>query len=280
MKQYPRPARPVGEKRGMCVTKIIKEAAMIKVSKIQIPSLPTKKPRRLYVYLPRGYEESGERYPVVYMFDGHNVFYDSHATYGKSWGMKQFLERTRQKVILVAVECNPEGTRRLNEYSPWDFHGSFIGDIEGLGETTMEWFTKELKPRIDAEYRTLPDREHTMIGGSSMGGLMSLYAAVEYNHIFSRAAVLSPSLCVSPKKLRELIRSHPLASPTRIYMDMGTGEIDKRRRALAGMFETAKELSKAGADVSANVIPGAIHNEAAWEKRIPDVFKYLFNEPS
>ncbi len=254
---------------------------MIYVKKIQIPDLPTEKPRRLYIDLPRGYHSGEQRYPVLYMFDGHNVFYDSHATYGKSWGMKEYLEKQKPQLILVAVECNPEGFRRLFEYSPWDFSAPRpIGNVQGLGKVTMDWFTTVLKPEIDAAYRTLPDREHTMIGGSSMGGLMSLYAAVEYNHVFSRAAVLSPSLWVSPKKLRELIRSHPLASPTRIYMDMGTGEIDKRRRALAGMFETAKELSKAGADVSANVIPGAIHNEAAWEKRIPDVFKYLFNEPS
>ena len=254
---------------------------MIRVTKIRIPALPTEKPRRLYVYLPKNYGRTDTRYPVLYMFDGHNVFYDSHATYGKSWGMKEYLEKQKPQLILVAVECNPEGFRRLFEYSPWDFSAPHpIGNVQGLGKVTMDWFTTVLKPEIDAAYRTLPDREHTMIGGSSMGGLMSLYAAVEYNHVFSRAAVLSPSLWVSPKKLRELIRSHPLASPTRIYMDMGTGEIDKRRRALAGMFETAKELSKAGADVPANVIPGAIHNEAAWEKRIPDVFKYLFNEPS
>ena len=224
---------------------------MIYVKKIQIPDLPTEKPRRLYIDLPRGYHSGEQRYPVLYMFDGHNVFYDSHATYGKSWGMKEYLEKQKPQLILVAVECNPEGFRRLFEYSPWDFSAPRpIGNVQGLGKVTMDWFTTVLKPEIDAAYRTLPDREHTMIGGSSMGGLMSLY------------------------------RSHPLASPTRIYMDMGTGEIDKRRRALAGMFETAKELSKAGADVSANVIPGAIHNEAAWEKRIPDVFKYLFKEPS
>lgn len=275
MKQYPRPARPGSEKRGMCVTKIIKEAAMIKVSKIQIPSLPTEKPRRLYVYLPRGYEESGERYPVVYMFDGHNVFYDSHATYGKSWGMKQFLERTRQKVILVAVECNPEGTRRLNEYSPWDFHGSFIGDIEGLGETTMEWFTKELKPRIDAEYRTLPDREHTMIAGSSMGGLMALYAAVKYNRVFSRAAALSPCFWVSPKNLADMIRSSRLESPTLVYIDYGSAEDGAELIDLKAVFNTAKLLTAAGALVEARIVPGAKHSEAYWEKRIPIFFDYL-----
>ena len=64
---------------------------MIRVSGIRIPELPTEEPRRLYVYLPRGYARSEERYPVLYMFDGHNVFYDAHATYGKSWGMRNTL---------------------------------------------------------------------------------------------------------------------------------------------------------------------------------------------
>ena len=249
---------------------------MIRITKIQIPELPTEKPRRLYVYLPKGYEQSEQRYPVLYMFDGHNVFYDNHATYGKSWGMKQYLEKTKLPLILAAVECNPEGFRRLFEYSPWDFSAPRpVGDVEGLGKVTMDWFTTVLKPGIDASYRTLPDRDHTMIAGSSMGGLMAVYAAVAYNNLFSMAASLSPSLWVSPAKMRELVRSHPLADPTRIYLDMGTGEIEPKRRELIAMFELAKNLSRAGADVSANVIPGAVHNEAAWEKRIPDFMKYL-----
>ena len=249
---------------------------MIQITKIQIPALPTEKPRRLYVCLPKDYEKTDARYPVLYMFDGHNVFFDRHATYGKSWGMREYLKKAKLPIIIVAVECNPEGFRRLFEYSPWDFSAPKpVGNVQGLGKVTMDWFTTELKPEIDNTYRTLPDREHTMIAGSSMGGLMSLYAAVEYNAVFSRAAVLSPSLWVSPSKLKALIRSHPLAEPTRIYMDMGTGEIDPKRRTLSAMFEVAKELSKAGADVSANVIPGAVHNEAAWEKRIPDFTDYL-----
>lgn len=252
---------------------------MILVKKIQIPGLETEQPRRLYIYLPKDYEKSDRRYPVLYMFDGHNVFYDRHATYGRSWGFREYLQKARLPLILVAVECNPEGFKRLSEYSPWDFSAPRpVGDIEGRGKVTMDWFTTVLKPEIDTEYRTLKDREHTMIAGSSMGGLMSLYAAVEYNRVFSRAAVLSPSLWVSPSKMKEMIRSHSLKEPTRIYIDMGTREIDPKRSALAAMFDVAKALSKAGADVSASVIPGAEHNEAAWEKRIPDFMKYLFDE--
>ena len=183
---------------------------MIEVRRIRIPELPTKKPRRLYIYLPKGYESSDKRYPVLYMFDGHNLFYDSHATYGKSWGMREYLNRSKKELILVGVECNPEGFRRIFEYSPWDFKAPRLGEVKGLGRTTMEWFVNTLKPAIDAEFRTLPEREHTMIAGSSMGGIMSIYALVEYNSVFSRAAALSPSLWVSPKGLRELIASRPL----------------------------------------------------------------------
>ncbi len=249
---------------------------MILVKKIRIPDFPTVKPRRLYVCLPKDYEKSERRYPVVYMFDGHNVFYDSHATYGKSWGFREYLRKTKLPVILVAVACNPEGFRRLSEYSPWDFSAPRpVGNVTGLGKVTMDWLTTALKPEIDMEYRTLSGREHTMIAGSSMGGLMSLYAVVAYNHVFSRAAALSPSLWISPSKVKELIRSHPLSDPTRIYLDMGTGEIEPGRRTRSGIFETARDLSRMGADVSANVIPGAMHCEAAWEKRIPDFMKYL-----
>lgn len=248
---------------------------MIQVRKIQIPELPTQKPRKLYIYLPNGYKTSEKRYPVIYMFDGHNVFYDSHATYGKSWGMREYLKCSKKEVILVAVECNPEGIRRLFEYSPWEFRGGRFGVIGGLGKVTMDYFTKELKPQIDAEFRTLPDREHTMIAGSSMGGLMSIYALVEYNDVFSRAAALSPSLWTSPSSMRELIKSHTLLEPTRLYTDMGGAETEGHTEPFEAIFSVAKQLSKKGAHVAARVVPGALHSEAYWEERIPVFMDYL-----
>ena len=250
---------------------------MIRVKRIQIPSLPTEKPRRLYIFLPRGYHNSERRYPVLYMFDGHNVFYDSHATYGKSWGMKEYLKKSGAELILVAVECNHEGFRRLGEYSPWSFTRRDVGTVEGRGRTTMDYLTKELKPEIDREYRTLPDREHTLIAGSSMGGLMAIYAAVEYNAVFSRAAALSPSLWVDPAAMREMIRTHPMQTPTRVYLDVGSAEAEERPRALTAVFDTAKELTRAGAYVAARVVPGAQHREADWEKRIGVFFEFLFS---
>ena len=251
---------------------------MIKVSRIMIPQLPTEKPRRLYVYTPRGYASGEKRYPVVYMFDGHNVFYDSHATYGKSWGMKEYLERSKRELILVAAECNPEGTRRLNEYAPWDFKATRLGEMKGEGRITMDWFVNELKPMIDSEYRTLPDRDHTMIAGSSFGGVMALYAAVEYNEFFSRAAALSASFWVSPGNMADMIRRSELRDPTAVYMDLGTAEVGPHTEAYSAMFNTAKLLAKKGASVEARIVPDAEHNEASWEKRIPVFFDYLMGD--
>ena len=248
---------------------------MIRVERIQIPALPTQKPRRLYIYTPKGYEGSEERYPVLYMFDGHNVFYDSHATYGKSWGMREYLAKSKLPLILVAVECNPEGDNRMSEYAPWDIVWKGKRLFEGRGKLTMDWIVDELKPRIDREYRTMPDREHTLIAGSSMGGLMSLYAVTAYNATFSRAACLSPSLWGARHHEAALKAAGPLAAPTRIYMDMGTAEVDGHITGLTSLFETARRLTRVGACVDARVVPDARHSEAYWEQRIPIFMDYL-----
>ena len=252
---------------------------MIYVRKIQIPDLPTKEPRRLYVYLPRDYGRSDRRYPVLYMFDGHNVFYDSHATYGKSWGMKEFLTRTGLPLIVAAVECNTEGERRMDEYAPWDLDIPELRDHKGLGRVTMDWMSGPLKLFIDRTYRTLPDRNNTLIAGSSMGGLMALYAVTAYNGIYSKAAAISPCFWAGGRQLHSLLSDSALLSPTRVYMDVGTKEIGPGEYGrLAEMFEGAAELTRAGAQVAARVVPGAMHNEAAWEKRIPVFMDYLLDK--
>ena len=138
----------------------------------------SKEKRTAYIYLPESYEQQpGKRYPVLYMFDGHNVFFDSDATYGKSWGMQEYMDRTKTQMIIAAVECNHSPNNgRLEEYSPFTFKDETFGFVPGRGKATMEWFVNVFKRRIDQEYRTLSDRTHTFIAGSSMGGLMSVYA--------------------------------------------------------------------------------------------------------
>ncbi|MCQ2478929.1 MAG: alpha/beta hydrolase, partial [Clostridia bacterium] len=168
---------------------------MVKRFKVTIPTLSGDEMRRAFVYLPVGYASSNCSYPVVYMFDGHNLFKDSEATFGKSWGLADYLNKTKPPVIIAAVECNHNGNSRLSEYSPVNF--SFHGErVKGNGKKYMDWLVNEFKPYIDSNFRTLKDRVNTFIAGSSMGGLMSLYAVCNYGKTFSKCAALSPSLWV------------------------------------------------------------------------------------
>lgn len=152
-----------------------------------IPVMGGRRPRRVYVYVPEEARENPEaRFPVLYMFDGHNVFFDADATYGKSWGMGDYLDRTGTGLIVVGIDCNhraPNG--RLCEYSPFDFEDPEFGRVKGRGKRFMDWLVEVLKPEIDRRYPTLPERETTWIAGSSMGGLMSLYAVCVYGHVLA-----------------------------------------------------------------------------------------------
>lgn len=174
---------------------------MIKKWSVSYPAVNGTEQRRVYVYLPTMYEaDPDRRYPVLYMFDGQNVFFDEDATFGKSWGLANYLDYTDTPLIVAAVECNAgPNNERLVEYSPYRFDDPTYGHFDGKGAATMSWFIHRFKPFIDRNFRTLPDREHTFIGGSSMGGLMSLYALLNHNDVFGRAAALSPSIWVRRK---------------------------------------------------------------------------------
>ena len=244
---------------------------------VTIPPLTGEKIRRGYVYLPESYDREPEkRYPVLYMFDGHNVFFDEDATFGKSWGMKDYLDRNSHDLIIVGIECNNEGWRRLNEYSPVDFSYEEIGSIKGEGQVYMDWLVGTLKPYIDATYRTLPDREHTAIGGSSMGGLMSLYAACCYNNVFQHAAALSPSLWVNQEATLGILKAAEPKPDTCIYMDYGSEELDNHFGNMEVLRGAVDILLQKELRLTFRIVPGGSHCEASWEKQIP-VFMQCLN---
>ena len=145
---------------------------MVNKWSVPYPAVNGEEPRDAYLYLPVGYDDDpGRRYPVLYMFDGQNVFWDQDATYGKSWGMEAFLDAYEVPLVVAALQCNTgRNNERLDEYSPYRFDDPQFGHFDGRGDDTMRWFIEEFKPFVDANVRTLPDREHTFIGGSSMGG--------------------------------------------------------------------------------------------------------------
>ena len=241
---------------------------MVIRKKIKLPTLTGEKERQSYVYLPVGYEESGRSYPVLYMFDGHNLFTDEEATFGKCWGLEEYLDRHETPLIVAAVECNHEGNMRLSEYSPVDFN--FRGQhVKGRGKKYMDWLVTQFKPYVDGNYRTLPDRKNTMIAGSSMGGLMTLYALSKYGKYFSRGAALSPSLWVEGGKVPHFIENGKFGKDCVLFTDYGEREF-KNHLPQRGLFcKTFEILCSAGVAVTARIVPGGTHSEASWEKEIP-----------
>ncbi|MBQ9134428.1 MAG: alpha/beta hydrolase [Clostridia bacterium] len=253
---------------------------MITKWKLTYPAYTGDEPRTAYVYVPNAARKHPERrYPVLYMFDGHNVFFDADATYGKSWGMKKYMDRTHTPMIIAAIECNhsPSGGR-LSEYSPFTVKGTEVGDIKGRGEETMEWLVNTFKPEIDKRFPTIPDREHTFIAGSSMGGLMSLYAVLQYNAVFGRAACLSPSLWVEGAQMDALIRTAEIAPDTVVYMDYGANELSNHKAMAEHFTRSVGLLLQRHVQLSCRIVPHGDHCEACWEKQIPFFMHTLLYE--
>ena len=244
------------------------------------PAVNGTEQRRAYVYLPTMYEAQPERrFPVLYMFDGQNVFFNEDATYGKSWGVADYLDYTDTPLIVAAIECNAgANNERLVEYSPYRFDDPTYGHFDGKGQATMSWFIHRFKPLIDQNFRTLPDRAHTFIGGSSMGGLMSLYALLQYNDTYSRAAALSPSIWVAPDKLSGLVGRAKLAPGTVLYMDYGSREMGNHEGIRREFSNLSGKLMTRGIHLTSRIVPGGTHCEASWEKQLPFVFHTLLYE--
>ena len=247
---------------------------------------PKGKNRPLHIYLPNDYLSGMDRYPVLYFFDGHNLFRDCDATYGKSWGLKDFLDHWDRKLILVGIECGHEGEERLSEYLPYPAAASsHFARFLPTGHSTMEWIVNEVKPMIDRDYRTLPDREFTGIGGSSMGGLMALYAGAHYNHIFSKAACVSSAIGFCIRPLLKDLRESTIRPGSRFYLSWGTREAygledptreDRSSRSYQWNRQAADVLRNKGADVMMYCQIEGHHCEADWEKQDPIFMDYLW----
>ncbi|MBR3227022.1 MAG: alpha/beta hydrolase [Erysipelotrichaceae bacterium] len=255
---------------------------MYKEWMIEIPELTGKEKRKAYIYVPDIFYSSEDmRFPVLYMFDGQNLFNDAEASFGKSWGLLKYLTEHDVPLIVAAIECNhhPEEYKlggRLSEYSPFDFSDPYYGDIKGRGEKTMKYLLHVFKRHIDENYPTLPDRRHTFIGGSSMGGLMTLYALSTYNSYFYGGAALSPSLYFSPDEVKKMLKNGKYRK-TVLYMDNGSKEMRSAvHRHIYG--DVSAILINKGIHLCSRIVPDGIHSESSWEKQIPFFLNTLFYE--
>lgn len=246
---------------------------------------PGNENRRLHIYLPPWYDQRTDRYPVVYFFDGQNLFHDESATYGRSWRLEAFLDSWVKPVIVVGMEPGHEGNERLWEYSPYHLHGkAWGGDIYGIGAQTMEWVVSEVKPFVDAHFRTWGHREATAIAGSSMGGLMSLYGVCVYNRVFSKAACLSSAVWSCMRPLERDIRMSEIVPDTRVYLSFGTKELPKKYVDHFAASLMARQnarvrrllLEQGAGRCELYVQQGGRHCEEDWEKQNRRFMEFLW----
>ena len=245
---------------------------------------PAEENRTLHIYLPDDYDYTNERYPVTYFFDGHNLFFDWDATFGKSWGLNEFMNQWSKKMIIVGMECAHTRNDRLREYCPYQKR-MFGETINGIGDETMRWIEYDVKPYIDQNFRTYGHREATAIAGSSMGGIMSMYAIMRYNHIFSKAACVSTGIFHNLSSFRKDLKQSSIHPDTRIYMSWG--ELESGKAAYGGNpeFDTResrgtrkfeRELQEAGAMTYLYFQWGGRPCEADWEKQLPIFMNWLW----
>lgn len=240
---------------------------------------PFETERTLHIYLPDDYEDTDERYPVMYMFDGQNLFVDEDASFGKSWKMKNTLDRWRKKFIVVGLECSQVGNERLFEFCPYTSSQEPWNGAPTKGAELMEWIVNELKPVIDRDFRTLPFRETTAVGGSSMGGLMALYAVVCHNDIFSKAACLSSATFMCMNKLFWEIRGRSISPDTRVFLSWGSQEFPSRKSFVADTrrnLQLNHELNVKGAQTYPYLHMDGIHSENSWAQEVPLFLEYLW----
>ncbi len=234
------------------------------------------------VYLPPLYEaEPDRRYPVLYLQDGQNLFDpDTSFIAGNYWRVGETADElimTGQIEPLVIVGIYNTGEHRIDEYTPVEDKRLGGGHADAYGQM----FVDELKPFVDHHYRTLPGVENCGIGGSSLGGLVTLYLALKYTWVFGKVAAMSPSVWWRNRAILKTVGQIKRRPDLRIWLDIGTQE---SQRALpdARALKTAlvNKGWKLGEDLNYLEVEGAHHDEAAWAQRVAPMLKFLFPPPS
>lgn len=246
--------------------------------------------RDLLVYLPPSYHHSDRHFPVIYMQDGQNLF-DNATSYAGEWGVDETMEYLGMEEGLEAIIVGipNAGVHRIDEYSP--FRDGRLGG--GRGSDYLRFIIDSIKPQIDGEFRTLPGRRYTGIMGSSMGGLISLYAFFEYPSVFGYAGVMSPSLWFAGEAIFNYIES-AVYYPGKIYLDAGTREYGEStntgrlhraaasRRYYASVRRLKGMLVKKGyrplRDIMHVEEKWAGHSESSWARRLPPAMRFLLTE--
>jgi predicted alpha/beta superfamily hydrolase len=241
--------------------------------------------RDILVYLPPSYESNkNQRYSVLYLNDVQNLF-DGATSFipGQEWRV----DETAQSLIaagqiepLIVVGIYNKGKDRINEYTPTQDQKYKVG---GKADRYGRMLVEELKPFIDTTYQTQRDAQHTGLGGSSLGGLVSLYLGLKYSNVFGKLAVVSPSVWFANKQILSEVEAVQKKPNLRIWVDTGTKEGSTAEEAQQTVVDArllketlARKGWRLGEDLSYFEDEGAEHNERAWAARMEPILKFLF----
>lgn len=237
--------------------------------------------RDVLIYLPPSYHDSDRRYPVIYMHDGQNLF-DANTSFSGEWNVDETMQQLATEGIeAIVVGIANVGEERINEYNPF----ATPRFKHARGDVYIRFLIDTLKPMIDTDFRTKPDAPNTGVIGSSMGGLISLYAWLSYPWTFGLGGAMSPSLWVARQAMTDLVRRAPF-NEGRLYLDVGLRELPRKYNRFGNSVAEAvwmlrDQLQERGYTGTRRLKyvedRGGEHNEAAWARRLPEAIRFLLN---
>ncbi|GAA4341003.1 alpha/beta hydrolase-fold protein [Mucilaginibacter gynuensis] len=234
--------------------------------KFNIPQLGRQ--RRIWIYLPADYKTSRKRYPVIYMHDGQNLFDEYVSGYGE-WGVDEALDSLPAKKQCIIVGIDNGGGQRISEYDPYD---SKYGG-KGRGDDYVDFLAKTLKPYVDSAYRTQKAAKYTTVAGSSMGGLISMYAVLKYPDVFGNAGIFSPAFWIAPEIFTYADKN--LNKKSRFYFECGDAESALMTTDMQKMADLARSKGIDIKNAPTLIIKGAKHNERQWRSAFPAFYEWL-----
>lgn len=231
---------------------------------IHSPQLDTD--RKIWVYLPSGYGASTEKYPVLYMHDGQNLF-DKGSSFAGEWRIDEQLDSIGAKAIIIGIEHG--GDKRIDELTP------YVNEKYGGGQADkyLDFIVTTLKPYVDKQYRTKPDRENTGIMGSSVGGLVSFYAMLKYPKVFGKTGIFSPSFWFSDD-IYDLAINTPRLNAHLYFMagDHESTEMVSDLDRMLDILHTKEDHKK----IHRKIVHNGRHNETLWAKEFTEAYQWLF----
>lgn len=250
--------------------------------------------RRVRIYLPPHYETSNKRYPVLYMHDGQNVFYDEESYSSMSWRVVEALNLVNLQDKFIIVGIDNAGDQRIEDYMPYNLDVPIEHNDQvitgGHGQEYADFLVNTVKPVIDETYPTLPQRKYTGVCGSSLGGLITAYIAAEYNHVFKFFGVFSLASQYCETDFLNHIENRSIRKKSLFYLQSGTAEgLDENGHGsplvsqsfVNNVLNYQKALIRTGLHVNSihlNLFVDEIHREQYWAQHLPQFINLMSQE--